>query len=100
MTGIPETGRQAAHVLLDAVSLWDEKPDPELINRALARLGEIGAVQARGPAAADLEGIDIDVTHLVGGATVAIKWLVAQLADARGVVESSIISDLRLHLDT
>ncbi|WP_400160522.1 hypothetical protein [Arthrobacter sp. BPSS-3] len=100
MTGIPETGRQAAHVLLDAVSLWDERPDPELINRALARLGEIGAVQARGPAAADLEGIGIDVTHLVGGATVAIRWLVTQLAEARGVEESSIISDLRLHLDT
>ncbi|ABK05658.1 hypothetical protein Arth_4489 (plasmid) [Arthrobacter sp. FB24] len=100
MTGIPETGRQAANVLLDAVSLWDEKPDPELINRALARLGIIGAVQARGPAAADLQGIDIDVTHLVGGATVAIKWLVAQLAAARGVEESSIISELRHHFDT
>lgn len=100
MTGIPETGRQAANVLLDAVSLWDDRPDPDLINRALARLGIIGAVQARGPAESDLQNIDVDVTHVVGGATVAIKWLVGQLAAARGVEESSIISELRVHLDT
>jgi hypothetical protein len=100
VTGIPEPGRQAAHVLLDAVSLWADSPDPDLINRALARLGEIGAVRAWGPAAADLEGIEIDASHLVGGATVAIKWLVSQLAAARGVEESSILSELRLHLDT
>lgn len=99
MTKLPEAGRQAAHVLVDAVSLWDGKPDTELLNRALSRLNHVGAIQARGPADADLEAIEIDATHLVGGAAVSIKWLVAQLAIARGTDESAVVFDLRQFLD-
>lgn len=81
---MPEEGRQAAHVLLDVVSAYDNElpeEDPanaEAMNLALLHLNQVGAVTATFND--DTDEVTIDMSNLVGGVAVTLSWLVHQLA--------------------
>ena len=96
MTPLPETGRQAAHTLIDVVSLCDDNPNTQLMNRAFARLSDLGAIRARVPAH---EPAQVDLSRLMGGTVVAMKWRVSQPAAERGVDESEVLAGLREFID-
>jgi hypothetical protein len=97
MTPLPEAGRQAAHTLIDVVSLWDENPDADIMNRAFARLNQVGAIRTHAPTHGP--ALQVDISHLMGGTIVTLKWLVAHLAAERGVTEADVITELRQFLD-
>ncbi|MBC7441503.1 MAG: hypothetical protein H7311_03120 [Ramlibacter sp.] len=100
MTDMPEGGRQASNILLDAVSAWDTASTHESNNAAmtlaLGRMSEVDAFTAT------LDGDDhlsIDASNVLSGAIVAINWLIEQLAHDRSQSRHSIIADLREFLD-
>ncbi|RIX26479.1 hypothetical protein [Amnibacterium setariae] len=97
---IPEAGRLAGHVLLDAVAAWDPSAELEVngraLNLALERLGEIGAVEVHVDNAA--RSIQTDASNLVGPAVQLLLHAV-QLAALRGPSEQVVIADLRRGLD-
>lgn len=98
---MPEKGRLAAHVLLDAASVWsesvNEEANTEVMNLALHRLDDIGPVKVEQD---DTTGqIVVDVSQLAGGAVVALQWLISRLAEGRGFSREVVINDLRAFLD-
>lgn len=97
---MPEGGRQASYILLDAVSAWDTASSHDTNNAAmilaLSRMNDVDAFTAT------LDGNDhlsIDASNLLGGAIVAINWLIEQLAHERQQSRHSVIADLREFLD-
>ena len=100
MVDIPDAGRQAAHVLLDAVSAWsaeaDEAANENAINLAIERLAEIGAVTAT---LDDQEALDVNVSNLVGGTLVTMTWLVRQLSLSAAVDQAEVIVNAREFLE-
>jgi hypothetical protein len=99
---MPDAGRLSAHVLLDAVSTYEQNASENLnanaMNLALRRLNEIdGAVKAT---LSDEETLSLDASNLLGGAIIAISWLVEQLADARDSDRLAIVAQLREFLDS
>jgi len=100
MVDIPDAGRQAAHVLLDAVSAWsaeaDEAANENAINLAIERLNEIGAVTAT---LDDQEALDVNVSNLVGGTLVTMTWLVRQLSLSAAVDQAEVIVNAREFLE-
>lgn len=101
MADIPEVGRLAAHTILDAVSAYElgveEDANVDVMNLALAKLDEIGAVTAT---MSDDDGLSVDASNLVGGALVTINYLVHQLAQARGVAHEVVVAGAREFLDS
>jgi len=98
MATIPEPGRAAAHVLLDALSGWEsgggERLNAEVMNLALRRLDEVdGAVTTTA------DGLSLDLSNLVGGAVVSMHWLIERLALSRGIDRHAVITELREFLD-
>ena len=97
---IPEAGRLAGHVLLDAVAAWDPQAPLEVngraLNLALERLGEIGAIEVDFDEAA--RRLTTDASNLVGPAVQLLLHAV-QLAALRGPSEQVVIADLRKGLD-
>jgi hypothetical protein len=100
---MPESGRQAAHVLLDAAASWDwddsTNNDDAYVaraNLALERLDEVGAVRAT----LHDDTLDLDATPLIGGALLSIHWLAGHLAAAMHVDKLEVYSRLRAFLDT
>jgi hypothetical protein len=94
---MPEQGRQAAFVLLDALS-GREPGGPDagneaVMNLALRRLNEVGAVTATMDD--ETEEVTVDVSNLVGGTLVTLQWLVSALAERRGCDETVVVHDLR-----
>jgi hypothetical protein len=96
VTGMPESGRLAASVLLDAVvSQSPEKSESEnrmALDMALALLIETddgGYHDERNP-----DSI-IDASDLVGAAIVLTSWLISRLAEARGSDVAEVAGELR-----
>jgi hypothetical protein len=100
MTDIPEGGRQAAHVILDAISAWDTSATPDAnaaaMNLALKRMNDVDAVKAT---LDDNENLSLDASNLLGGAMVSVNWLIEQLAHERRSDKRLVISELRDFLD-
>lgn len=96
---LPESGRQAAHVLLDVVSAWDHADTAgwaERANLALRRLNDVGAVNTT----VDASGrVTVDVGNLVGGAAVALHRLVAEVATVTSRDQDDVVIGLREFLD-
>jgi hypothetical protein len=99
MARMPETGRQAAHAFLDALSggtFVAEGVEAAAIDLAVERLNEVGAVEAT------LEGDDnlrLDISNLVGGVLTAMTFLVRQLALYAEVDEQEVIIRTREFID-
>jgi hypothetical protein len=100
MTEIPEGGRQAAHVILDAVSAWDVAASSDAnaaaMILALTRMNEVDAVAAT---LDEDDNLSVDASNLLGGAMVSVNWLVEQLAHERGQDKELVIAELRDFLD-
>lgn len=95
---MPEPGRQAAHVLLDATSAFrPEDDDASIVDLALQRLGEAGAVTATYDDVTD--EATVDVSDLVGATLVLLERLVTEVAREHGVSKGVVIADLRTHVD-
>jgi hypothetical protein len=100
MTHMPDAGRSAANVLLDAVIALDpDSPDSEPIELALKRLDEIpGAYDVTVDDDGTNLDVKVDLSNLLGGAVTAMQWLVSHVADAQGVSREEVVSDLRAWL--
>jgi hypothetical protein len=100
MTDMPEGGRQAAHVLLDAVSAWsadaDAATNASVVQLAIERLNEIGAVTAT---LDEADGLHVNITNLVGGALVTMTWLIRQLSLTATAERDEVIVTAREFLD-
>ena len=105
MPMMQEPVRQAAHVMLDMVSAFDddlgEDPlNPNAMNLAFQRMNEVEAVTAtRDDETGELH---LDASPLIGANAVAINWLVlmcAQLSDGR-LTKPDVIANLREFIDS
>jgi hypothetical protein len=98
VTVMPQAGRQAAHVILDAVSVYDPAmPAPmTVVDRAFHRLNEVDAVGVR---LTDDGEVVVDASDLLGGTIVVVQWLVEALARERGEGREQVIADARGFLD-
>jgi len=96
MTNIPEGGRQASYVLLDAVSTWDttatDDTNSAAMHLALSRMNEVDAYTAT---IDDDARLSLDASNLLGGTIVSMNWLIEQLAQERNQSRHSVIADLR-----
>ncbi len=97
---MPEVGRQAAHILLDAVTAFEsgraDEDNVVAMNLALQRLDDVGAI---GATTARTGEITLDVSNLAGGAVVSLNWLIEQLAFRDGSDPQAVIARLRSFLD-
>ena len=100
MAPMPEVGRQAAHVLLDAVSVFDPEgshaTNTTAVNLAVERLDQVGAVTTTH----GRHGVEVDPSPLVGGSIVSMNWLVSLAADLAHKDPAYIIVGLRAFLDS
>jgi hypothetical protein len=100
MTHIPEGGRQAAHVILDAVSAWDTAATSDTnaaaMTLALTRMNEVDAVTVT---IDEDDNLAIDASNLLGAAMVSVNWLVEQLSHSSGQDKQLVIAQLRDFLD-
>jgi hypothetical protein len=96
-----ETGRLAAHVLLDAVSTFDssapEKESGRILDLAVARLAEVDCVTATYDDETDTA--TVDASDLVGGTVVLINALVERIAAELGLERAVVVSQTREALD-
>jgi hypothetical protein len=90
----PEEGRQAAHVLLDCLTTLDVEatPDTDLIDLALQRLDDVGAVTIT---IDDDDVASVDASNLVGPALVIMQWLIGRVAVREGRSIPEVVADLR-----
>jgi len=98
---LTEPGRLASHVLLDVISIWNDPtvvPDQsvQIGNTALERLGDVGAVRSTHISDGQVE---VDASDLIGGALMALNWLVAEVADVQHCTREEIVIRLRDYLD-
>jgi hypothetical protein len=97
---MPELGRQAAHVLLDAVSVFDPEgshaTNTTALSLAVERLDQVGAITATH----GRHGVEVDASQLVGGCIVSLNWLVSLAADLAHKDPAYIIVGLRAFLDS
>lgn len=95
------SARQAAHVLLDAISAWQDDATDDVnartLNLATARLGEIDCVTATVDDNGDLEAVD--VSQLVGATLVLLRLLVGALAEAKQVDREVVVGIVRDYVD-
>lgn len=94
---IPELGKQAAHVLIDAVSAGHDGLGSSTI--AFQRLAEIGAFSVSIDDEGDEEEATVELTPVLGAAMVTIDWLVERLASETGASRDSVIFELREAID-
>ncbi|MCZ7373283.1 hypothetical protein [Micromonospora sp. WMMC250] len=94
-------GRLAAHVLLDAVATFDSsRPDDdagEVLDLAVARLGEMGCVTATFDDATDTA--TVDASPLVGGTAVLINALVQRIVSLTGRSREEVMHQKREIID-
>jgi hypothetical protein len=103
MTDIPETGRLAGHVLIDAVMAYevDEEDDDanmDAVDLALTRLSEIHAVTVI--RSGDGDSVQVEASNLVAPAVLCMIWLIDQLAAATGSSHEEVAAGLREFLDS
>ena len=97
MTEMPESGRIAASVLLDAV-VSQSADRSETENRIALDLALALLVEPDEYATSDGERNPdsiVDASDLVGASIVLTSWLVSRLAEARGTDVASVASELR-----
>lgn len=94
---MPEAGRGAANVLLDAVIANGVDGDSTAAtNLAIQRLSEVeGAYRAT---ITDEDEVTLELSNLIGGTLVVMHRLIAIAADGQGVSREEIVSDLRAWL--
>lgn len=101
MAPIPDTGRLAGHTLIDALSAQDDSVGVEAreatTQLALQRLRDIDAVTVAFDE--DSGRVDVDVSHLVSPAVMAMTWLAARLSESTGQSREEICADLREYFD-
>ena len=97
VTDIPESGKKAAHIVLDMVSAFDPDGDDErntaAMNLAFHRMNEVGAVTATFDEEANT--LDVDGSNMMGGLSVLVMWLVTRTADLSGVTKHDVIVKAR-----
>ena len=101
MNDLPEEARLAAHVLLDTVSAFDtgdEATPVTAMDLAFQRINEVGAVTTN--INREAAEVSIDMSALLGGCVIPMKWLIGQLALAAGMSETDVIVMLREFLDS
>lgn len=98
-----ELGRQAAHVLVDMVSVFDpdlgDSPaNGAAVTLAAQRLNEIEAVSLT---VNDVtEATHLDMSYVLGPTAVLITWLVRQLELNAGVSREAVLVAAREFLDS
>lgn len=103
MSIFPEPGRQAAHVLLDAVSAAmheDQRAAP--VDLAYQRLMQIdGAVQVTvdDPGPGEPLNVQLDLSNLLGASLITIRILAERLAASEGRDVADIIVETREFVD-
>lgn len=94
---MPEAGRQAAHILLDATSAWDvnssESVNEVAANLALQQLMEVDALIATFDDETDV--VTVDATHLLGAGMVLLQYLLQRVADSDGIQREEVIFQVR-----
>ena len=105
---IPEVGRAAGHVLLDAASAWDDDVDDEqnldAANLAVERLLELDAVRVDVEVDESEDGADdeisvsVDLADVVGPSALVLRGALA-LLEERGLDRADAIVLLRERLD-
>ncbi|MDO8338430.1 MAG: hypothetical protein Q7T15_09285 [Microcella sp.] len=99
---IPEKGRLAAHVLLDAVSVAHEETgttETHAVDVAYRRLAEIDAFSVTVRDDGDELDVAVNLSDLLGASLVTLSWLVEQLANERDSTREDILIELRERLD-
>ncbi len=100
---MPESGRAAAQILLDAASVVDPSVlnGADLVQPVVDDLAKIeGLISVHDLADSGEEpAFTVEVGDLVGAALVVIGHLVTDLAEARGVDRLAIINDVRAQID-
>ncbi len=97
---LPEEARLAAHVLLDTVSAFNAGDEGRVtaMDLAFQRINEVGAVTTN--INREAAEVSIDMSALLGGCVIPMKWLIGQLALAAGMSETDVIVMLRDFLDS
>ncbi|MFC7727345.1 hypothetical protein ACFQW6_19710 [Nocardioides sp. GCM10028917] len=95
--------RAAAHIYLDAVTAYDNDSGDDganvaAMNVAFQRLADAGAIAVRVEARTGVRSV-VDVTPLMAGVVVSMKWLVARATSHGRVSEEEVVADLRAFLD-
>ena len=103
MSIFPEPGRQAAHVLLDAVSVAvQEAPSSAPVDLAYQRLMQIdGAVQVavHDPGPGEPLSVQLGLSNLLGASLITIRILAERLAAAEGRDIADVIVETREFVD-
>lgn len=97
---MPEAGRLAAHVLVDALSVFrDSDEDPAVaVDLALQRLADLRTV---GVTIDEDEGsAQVDLSQLAGGWLVASNWLLELAVTRHPTSRLDVLAELREFLDT
>lgn len=100
LSEMPEGSRQTAHVLLDAVSTYEESASetwPDLATLSLDRLNEVDAVEVT--VDEESEAIDIDISNLIGGSLTTLNFLIEYAMRASGQNRHEIVVAAREFLD-
>ncbi|WP_181641659.1 hypothetical protein [Nocardioides massiliensis] len=100
---MPELGRQAAHVLVDMVSvsdpgLGDSPGSGSAVPLAARRFNEIEAVSLT--VNDETEATHLDMSYVLGPTAVLITWLVRQLELHAGVRQETVLVAAREFLDS
>ncbi len=100
MNDLPEEAHLAAHVLLDTVSAFNAGDEGRVtaMDLAFQRINEVGAVTTN--INREAAEVSIDMSALLGGCVIPMKWLIGQLALAAGMSETDVIVMLRDFLDS
>jgi hypothetical protein len=95
---MPTPGREAAHILLDCLSVHNPlAPNPSFtVNLAYRRINEVQAVTA---SLTEMNKVHVDMSHLLGGTLVTMNWLLESLAAASGHTRHDLIVEVRQFLD-
>jgi len=100
---IPENGRKVAHVLLDSVSVSQEGDDESVVeatNLAYQRLVDEDLFEVEAEIDDDEVSITLDLSDILNGSHIPLRWALDQLAEARGVSVDDVIIELRSFIDS
>ena len=104
MFAYPEATRLVAHGMLDVATATDDEASQEQNEAAvLVAVQRFDEIDDAYTVEVNDEGDDIEVTlhlsNMVAGAMLPMAHLIRQLAAARGVDDSVVISELREYID-
>lgn len=106
MSVFPESGRQVAHVLLDAVAAYD--PNGAEIPAGMSSPTELayqrisaipGAVDVDVWEAGDDTNVTVDLSNVLGASLILLNQAASVIAEQRGVAREVVIAELREYVD-